>query len=169
MQFYTEAAMERAIGKRITGGQAAEILGISCRSLRRWRWRYEPYGYDGLYDRRRGKPSPRRVPVTVVEEALRLYQQQYFDLNVRHFHEKLREEHGIRLGYTWVKRALQGAGWCGRGGNAARIGSGGRDGPCRGCCCIWMGASTGGSETTAGMTCWWCWMMPPARSTTRSW
>jgi hypothetical protein len=39
-----------------------------------------------------------------------LYREQYFDLNVRHFHEKLSEEHGIGLSYTWVKQALQGAG-----------------------------------------------------------
>jgi transposase len=100
----------RAMAKRITWWQAAEILGISDRSLRRWRQRYEEHGYDGLFDRRRGRPSPKRVPVATVEEVLRLYQERYPDFNVRHFHEKLREEHGIRLSYTWVKRALQGAG-----------------------------------------------------------
>lgn len=120
MKFYSEAAMERAmkiqevilraIGKRITWWQAAEILGISCRSMRRWRWRYEQWGYDGLWDRRRGKPSPRRVPLATVEQVLELYRERYFDCNVRHFHEKLREEHDIRLSYTWVKLALQGAG-----------------------------------------------------------
>jgi transposase len=120
MELYREAAMERAmkvqevilraIGKRITWWQAAEILGISCRSMRRWKGRYEQQGYDGLYDRRRGQPSPRRVPLATVEKVLELYREQYFDLNVRHFHEKLREEHGIELSYTWVKRALQGAG-----------------------------------------------------------
>ena len=50
-----------------------------------------------------------------VEEVLGLYREQYFDLNVRHFHEKLREEHGIELSYTWVKQALQGAGLVKRG------------------------------------------------------
>ena len=53
-----------------------------------------------------GKPSPKRVPVAEVEQVLGLYREKYFDLNVRHFHEKLREEHGIRLSYTWVKLAL---------------------------------------------------------------
>jgi transposase len=100
----------RAMAKRITWWQAAEILGISDRSMRRWRWRYEQHGYDGLFDRRRGRPSPKRVPVEGVEEVLRLYQERYADFNVRHFHEKLREAHGIELSYTWVKRALQGAG-----------------------------------------------------------
>lgn len=85
-------------------------MGISVRSMRRWRWRYEQYGYDGLFDRRRGQPSPKRVPLATVEEILRLYQEQYADFNVRHFHEKLREEQGLQLSYTWVKLALQGAG-----------------------------------------------------------
>jgi transposase len=100
----------RAVAKKITWWQAAEIIGISDRSLRRWRWRYEQHGYDGLFDRRRGRPSPKRVPLPTVEEVLRLYPERYHDFNVRHFHEKLREEHGIELSYTWVKLALQGAG-----------------------------------------------------------
>jgi transposase len=100
----------RAMAKKITWWQAAEILGISVRSMRRWRGRYQQHGYDGLFDRRRGRPSPKRVPLETVEEVLRLYQEQYFDFNVRHFHEKLREKHDIGLSYTWVKLALQGAG-----------------------------------------------------------
>jgi transposase len=100
----------RAMAKRITWWQAAEILGISDRSMRRWRQRYEKHDYDGLFDRRRGKPSPMRVPLEQAERVLQLYREKYFDLNVRHFHEKLREVHDIRLSYTWVKLALQGAG-----------------------------------------------------------
>jgi len=102
--------MLRAIGKRITWYQAAEILGISCRQMQRWKTRFEHEGYEGLFDRRRGIPSPKRVPLETVERVLRLYQEQYFDFNVRHFHEKLSSEHQIELSYTWVKQALQGAG-----------------------------------------------------------
>jgi transposase len=78
--------------------------------MRRWKERYEQEGYDGLMDRRCGKPSIRRVPVTTVEQVLKLYRERYFDLNVQHFHEKLEQEHQIQLSYTWVKQALQGAG-----------------------------------------------------------
>jgi transposase len=102
--------MLRAMAKRITWFQAAEILGISCRQMQRWKTRFEHEGYEGLFDRRRGIPSPKRVPLETVETVLRLYQQQYFDFNVRHFHEKLSREHDIQLSYTWVKQALQGAG-----------------------------------------------------------
>jgi transposase len=102
--------MLRAMAKRITWYQGAEILGISCRQMQRWKTRFEHEGYEGLFDRRRGKPSPKRVPLATVEEVLRLYQEQYFDFNVQHFHEKLKAEHQIELSYTWVKQALQGAG-----------------------------------------------------------
>jgi transposase len=122
---YRKAAVERAMkvqevilramAKKITWWQAAEIIGISDRSMRRWRERYEEGGYDGLFDRRKGKPSPKRLPVAVVEQVLGLYRDRYFDLNVRHFHEKLQSEHGIELSYTWVKLALQGAGLVTRG------------------------------------------------------
>ena len=42
------------MAKRITWRQAAEIVGISDRSMRRWRERYQEFGYDGLFDKRRG-------------------------------------------------------------------------------------------------------------------
>ena len=122
---YTQAAMERtmkvqevilrALARKITWWQAAEIIGISDRQMRRWRERYEEFGYDGLFDRRRGRPSPKRVPVAVVEQVLGLYREKYFDLNVRHFHEKLSDEHQIELSYSWVKQALQGAGMVAKG------------------------------------------------------
>jgi transposase len=97
----------RAIDRRILWSQAAEIIGISDRSMRRWRQRYEDYGYDGLYDRRHKRPSPKKVPLAIVEKVLRLYREKYFDFNVRHFAEKLHQEHGIKLSYTWIKTALQ--------------------------------------------------------------
>lgn len=117
---YTQAAMERAMkvqevilramAKKITWWQAAEIIGITDRQMRRWRERYEQFGVRGLFDRRRGKPSPKRVAAATVERVLQLYREKYFDLNVRHFHEKLSAQHQIELSYSWVKGVLQGAG-----------------------------------------------------------
>jgi len=100
----------RAMAGRLKWWEAAEIIGVSDRTMRRWRQRYQEHGYDGLFHRQRGKPSPKRIPVETLEKVLHLYREEYFDFNVRHFHEKLREEHGVKLSYTWVKRALQGAG-----------------------------------------------------------
>jgi transposase len=119
-QRYSAAEMERmmkiqevllrAMAKRITWWQAAEIIGVTDRTMRRWRERIKEQGYSGLSDGRKGKPSPRRVPLKTAETVLRLYQEVYFDLNMRHFHEKLAEEHEIKLSYAWVQKALQGAG-----------------------------------------------------------
>lgn len=100
----------RAMGRQILWSQAAEILGISDRSMRRWKERYDEHGYDGLYDRRLKRPSPKRVPVAMVQKVLQLYEEKYFDFNVRHFVEKLHKEHDVKLSYTWVKTALQMAG-----------------------------------------------------------
>jgi transposase len=100
----------RAINGSLQWFEAAEIIGVSCRTMRRWKGRYEEYGYDGLFDRRCQRPSPKRVPMETVEEVLRLYREEYNDFNVSHFHEKLVEGHHIDLSYEWVKKALQTAG-----------------------------------------------------------
>src|ERR1022692_1342072 len=78
MDSYSKAAVERAmkvqevilraLAKKITWWQAAEIIGISDRQMRRWHERYEEFGFRGLFDRRRGKPSPKKVPLVVVEK-----------------------------------------------------------------------------------------------------
>ncbi len=100
----------RAMAKKITWWQAAEVIGVSDRTMRCWRERLEEDGYDGLADRRKGMVSPKRVPLEICQKVLGLYRERYYDLNMRHFHEKLQEEHGIELSYTWVQTALQGAG-----------------------------------------------------------
>jgi transposase len=125
MVSYTQAAVERAMkvqevmlramAKKITWWQAAEIIGISDRQMRRWHERYEEFGFRGMFDRRRGKPSPKKVPLAVVEKVLGLYREKYFDLKVRHFHEKLQAEHQVEISYSWVKGVLQGAGMVAKG------------------------------------------------------
>ena len=100
----------KAMAGSLKWWEAAEIIGVSDRTMRRWRERYQDNGYDGLYDRRKRRPSPRRIALKTAEKVLQLYRERYFDFNVRHFHEKLAEEHGVQISYTWVKMALQGAG-----------------------------------------------------------
>jgi len=100
----------RALSGQLTWLQAADVLGRSPRSIRRLRWRYEHYGYDGLVDRRRQTPSPKRAPVAEVERMLHLYRAHYQGFNVRHFLRKARRDHGIPFCYAFVKQALQGAG-----------------------------------------------------------
>jgi transposase len=119
-QQYPAAEMERmmkiqevilkAMAGKLKWGEAADIIGITDRTMRRWRQRYQEHGYSGLWDYRKRSPSPKRIQVEILEQVLQLYRETYFDFNVQHFHEKLREEHGIQQSYTWVKTALQEAG-----------------------------------------------------------
>jgi transposase len=104
-----EVILKAAAGK-LKWWEAAEIMGVTDRTMRRWRERLNEHGYSGLWDYRKQSPSPKRVPMKTVEQVLQLYGEKYFDFNVQHFHEKLRELHGIELSYTWVKTALQTAG-----------------------------------------------------------
>jgi hypothetical protein len=51
----------------------ADVLGVSSRTVRRLRWRYERYGYEGLLDHRLRRPSARAIPVAEVQRILQLY------------------------------------------------------------------------------------------------
>jgi hypothetical protein len=100
----------RAMNKEYSWLQAAEILGITPRGLRRMRQRMEQFGYEGLVDMRYRRPSPRRTPVAEVERILELYRDRYRGFNVRHFWQLVRRDHGVKLSYNCVRQILQGAG-----------------------------------------------------------
>jgi transposase len=87
--------------------EAAEVLGMSERTFRRWRERYEAAGAEGLYDRRLGRASARRAGVDEVMAVLELFETRYFDFTARHFWEKLVAEHDFRRSYNWVRLTLQ--------------------------------------------------------------
>jgi len=85
--------------------EAAELLGISERTFRRWRDRQRDEGPAGLADRRL-LPSLRRAPVAEIERMLGLYRELYRGFTVKHFHEQLGNRHGYTLGYTVTKLHL---------------------------------------------------------------
>src|SRR5712692_10956407 len=104
-----KAVILKAMSGELKWYQAAEILKISPRSLRRWRLRLKLHGCQPLLDRRRRTPSPRRAPFGQLQKILRLYRTRFGGFNVRHFHEIVTREEGVTLSYTCVKKALQGA------------------------------------------------------------
>ena len=102
---------EEVYGRTHRGGlsqaEAAEVLGVSERTFRRWRDRYEAEGADGLYDRRLGRFSARRAPVDEVARVLELFDTRYWDFTAKHFHEKLVADHGFKRSYNWLRLSLQ--------------------------------------------------------------
>lgn len=96
--------------RRLLGEEAAELLGVSERTFRRWCVRFEAEGADGLLDRRLGKVSPHRIGVDEVERVTALYRDRYSGWNVKHFHERAVERHGLSASYGWTKSVLHASG-----------------------------------------------------------
>lgn len=101
-----EEVHERFTKSRLSASDAADWLGVSERTFRRQRVRFEEEGLAGLLDRRLGKPSPHRVPVDETARVLELYRTRYQGWPVKHFHEHLVERHGIARSYGWTKSVL---------------------------------------------------------------
>ena len=104
-----EALLDRHERGELDQGSAAEMLGISDRTFRRWRDRLHDEGPAGLADRRL-RPSSRRAAWAEIERMLGLYRTHYGDFTVKHFHEQLVKRHGYKLGYTVTKVHLHRAG-----------------------------------------------------------
>jgi transposase len=125
-----EGLLERHERGELSQGEAAEMLGVSERTFRRWRDRLRDEGPAGLRDRRIGKPSSRRAAAAEVLRTLGLYEEHYSGFTVKHFHEQLQKRHHYKLGYTVRGWRCKGQGWCGRRRGARRIARSGRDGRC---------------------------------------
>ena len=105
-----QEVMLRALSGEIHWFQAAEILGLSARTMRRYRVGLEKWGYKGLLDRRRLSPSPEHSCRGGSTDPEPLTRERYRGWNVRHFYATARREHAVKVSYTFVKQALQGAG-----------------------------------------------------------
>jgi transposase len=101
---------ERRQRRELTMAEAAELLGMTERTFRRWSERYDLEGAAGLADRRLGRASARAVPVDEALRMVSLYETRYTGWTVKHFHEHWQQEHGGTRSYTWTKKALQAAG-----------------------------------------------------------
>jgi transposase len=95
---------------RLSALEAAEWLGVSERTFRRLKGRYEAEGPAGLLDRRLGKVSPHRIAADEVERIVALYRDRYAGWTVKHFHERASERHGLKASYGWTKSVLHAAG-----------------------------------------------------------
>ncbi|MEO7165308.1 MAG: ISNCY family transposase [Bdellovibrionia bacterium] len=100
----------KALNGVLTWVQVAETLQLSSRQVRRIRKRFENAGPAGLLDKRILRHSWNKVPERTIQKVLQLYREEYFDYNVKHFHEKLQSEHNVKQSYPWTLYTLQHAG-----------------------------------------------------------
>src|SRR5215471_3351252 len=102
--------LTKAIAKRLSWVQAAEIIGIKPRQMRRIRWRVEHYGLDAVMDQRGGRPRRKRIKAGTIELLCRLKRDVYPDFSLQHFYEHVTEKHGVKVSYNWLRLMLQEAG-----------------------------------------------------------
>ena len=89
--------IRQVIEKRLTQKEAARVLGLTDRQIRRLRRRVEQEGDQGLVPRGRGKPSNRRIAEPVKAKMLRLYETHYEDFGPTLAAEKLAERHRLTV------------------------------------------------------------------------
>jgi hypothetical protein len=106
-----QQVMLKAINGEITWIQAADILGVTARHMRRMRNAVKHSGFGELVDGRGTRAARRlRIAPEVIGELCRLKREVYPDFSVRHFYEKATEKHGLGLSYNWARLVLQEAG-----------------------------------------------------------
>jgi transposase len=86
--------------------QAAEIISLSERQIRRIVRRIREEGERGIQHRSRGKGSNRRLPRELVERVRRLYQERYQGFGPTLMAEKLHELEGIAVSKETIRRWL---------------------------------------------------------------
>jgi transposase len=99
--------LNEILAGRMTGQEAAEMLGLSLRHTRRLIAAYRKEGAAVLAHGNRGKRSPRRTPEAVEKEIVALAKGLYHDYNTCHFTEELEERHGITISSSTVRRVRQ--------------------------------------------------------------
>jgi transposase len=100
----------KAIAKQLSWVQAAEIVGVTPRQMRRIRWRVEHYGQDAVMDQRGGRPRRKRIKAGTIELLCRLKRDVYPDFSLQHFYEHVTEKHQVKVSYNWLRLMLQEAG-----------------------------------------------------------
>lgn len=100
----------KAINRKITWIQAADILGVTARHMRRLKTNCERFGYGGLRDHRRGRAYRKRIPIETIQDLCRLKQEVYPDFSLQHFYEYATKKHKIDISYNWARIVLQESG-----------------------------------------------------------
>ena len=96
--------VKAALAGKITNQEGAQALPLSVRQFQRLKSRVREEGVTGLCHRGRGRPSRRRLPPAVREQATTLLATTYAGFNDCHATEQLQERHHLALSRPTVRR-----------------------------------------------------------------
>ena len=98
--------MERIEERGLKQKEAAEMLGITSRQVRRLLKRYRSDGAEGLISRHRGKRSNHQIDPKRKRQAITLLHKHYADFGPTLASEKLAERHGVILSKETVRQMM---------------------------------------------------------------
>jgi transposase len=99
--------IDQVIERKLSTGEAAEVLEISTRQMYRIKGRYYNEGEKGLIHKLRGKSSNRGYGKKQKESVIKLYVKDYSDYGPTLFSEKLLEYHGQKIDHETIRRWLR--------------------------------------------------------------
>ena len=102
--------IQKVLERVIKQVEAAEILSLSGRQIRRIVKRIRSEGNRGIIHKSRGRPSNRRIPDKMKDRVIKLYRTQYRDFGPTLASEKLEEREGIRISDETLRGWLLGTG-----------------------------------------------------------
>jgi hypothetical protein len=102
--------MRRLQEKRCKQSEAATLLGLSLRQVKRLWQAYCRAGIKGLVSKRRGQPSHHQLPAPVKTQAVALLHQHYADFGPTLAHEKLVEVQALTISRESVRQLMIGEG-----------------------------------------------------------
>lgn len=98
--------MQKLEEKRMRQKQAARILGLSVRQVKRLLRAYRDHGAYGLVSKRRGRPSNNRLPEETTRQALSLLKGKYKGFGPTLACEKLVEIEGLQISVESVRQLM---------------------------------------------------------------
>lgn len=102
--------MEKLLKKEIKQKQAAQILGLSLRQIKRLKKKYKKHGAEGLIHKNRGRASNHKIPSKEINRIIKIVEKRYWDFGPTLAWEKLIQDHHLSFSVETLRKAMIGDG-----------------------------------------------------------
>lgn len=98
--------LKDVIDKKLKGVEAAQLLNLTPVHISRLKARLLKSGFENILRKPPASPPNKKISSATVEKILKLRKELYYDFNVMHFMDKLREIHNITYSYESIRQIL---------------------------------------------------------------
>jgi len=105
-EVYRLYVMQVLINKNITQKKAADMMKLSKSQTIRVKKAFLQFGIKGLISKRRGKPSPNKIPDKILCQVVAIIKKRYSDFGPTFACEKLNDKHNIKISVESVRKLM---------------------------------------------------------------